>query len=527
MDTIANTVEATLKAGKGKTKVDIALMVVNAVRKESECTTVELSLQVSKDVATNVPPQVDAFIRNYMNNNILLVHPIVFASSSIPDLQQQLYLKRKDDKQARDIEFPLWLALMYKFEKPTSHVDPCRVDAFRRLDHEDHRDDDARPKGESSAKRKRTFKKSTYIRGESSSSQAIEESTRSCLGEEHQYHLDQIKSYIGSQTVWECRKEDLTLQIPKEPAPVFQSCKRDPNAPPMVLFNKDLFYLKNGNSETRKYVLSLHKIHAFPFLWNDLEELNIRSWVRKLSSKGQLTAPKLIFYGIEEHKPYTITSLHFVGLIYENNKKEKRIINIDKIPKFCDATLKRALREVKNINLDVKHGYADPTLSKDDANFIKFYKEGDGKLEKHFCMNCIGCGLFVIYRSEEYLASASFIYVVNSALSTIAMGVGFVQSTNVDALAQVVGQDWHRETIVYCQRSGEVVWLLKGVLLPVTLKVLEYELIHFSPLKVALDVLTIEPPLKDNILVNHENVTVTPHLGATTMEVVETRRGDE
>ncbi|GKF67811.1 hypothetical protein Tco_0197490, partial [Tanacetum coccineum] len=74
-------------------------------------------------------------------------------------------------------------------------------------------------------------------------------------GEEHQYHLYQIKSYIGSQTVWESRKEDLTLQIPKEPAP-------------------------NGNSETRKYVLSLHKIHAFSFPWNDLEELNI-GWVKK------------------------------------------------------------------------------------------------------------------------------------------------------------------------------------------------------------------------------------------------------
>ncbi|PWA76048.1 UPF0235 protein (chloroplast) [Artemisia annua] len=35
-------------------------------------------------------------------------------------------------------------------------------------------------------------------------------------------------------------------------------------------------------------------------------------------------------------------------------------------------------------------------------------------------MNFIGCGLFVIYRSEEDLDSASFIYVVDDALSTIA-----------------------------------------------------------------------------------------------------------
>lgn len=34
----------------------------------------------------------------------------------------------------------------------------------------------------------------------------------------------------------------------------------------------------------------------------------------------------------------------------------------------------------------------------------------------------------------------------------------------------------------------------------------------------ALDVFTVEPPSKDNKLVQHENVTVTPHLGASTVE---------
>ncbi|KAJ0669113.1 putative phosphoglycerate dehydrogenase [Helianthus annuus] len=36
--------------------------------------------------------------------------------------------------------------------------------------------------------------------------------------------------------------------------------------------------------------------------------------------------------------------------------------------------------------------------------------------------------------------------------------------------------------------------------------------------KAALDVFTIEPPPKDSKLVNHENVTVTPRLGANTTE---------
>lgn len=35
-------------------------------------------------------------------------------------------------------------------------------------------------------------------------------------------------------------------------------------------------------------------------------------------------------------------------------------------------------------------------------------------------MNCMGCGLFVCYRSEEDLEATSFVYVVDGALSTIA-----------------------------------------------------------------------------------------------------------
>nr|GFA29467.1 reverse transcriptase domain-containing protein [Tanacetum cinerariifolium] len=68
-------------------------------------------------------------------------------------------------------------------------------------------------------------------------------------------------------------------------------------------------------------------------------------------------------------------ALPFVGLIYENSKKEKRIMDIDEILKFCDATSKRVLEKVKKINLDVKHGYANPALSKEDAYLMVFIEE--------------------------------------------------------------------------------------------------------------------------------------------------------
>nr|GEV08346.1 hypothetical protein [Tanacetum cinerariifolium] len=287
-----------------------------------------------------------------------------------------------------------------------------------------------------------------------------------------------MKNYLKSDIVWESRKENLSLQIPKKPAPVYQSCARDPKAPPMTMLNQDLFYLKHDNSGPKKYVLSLHKYPAVSFPENDLEELTSR-WEKKrdnpnevysesktlevvrtlyklghehkyitkivvrrvdgkfdaflkldykylhkndiedlylmcINGKGKdyretgllgsfivfirscvilervhdyqlglesyqqrvnLTAPTITFFGIERKKLLTITSKLVVGLIYENNKKEKRVMIIKQIPKFCDATLIRVLELVEKTNMDVKHGYADPKHSDNDAEYLRFNDE--------------------------------------------------------------------------------------------------------------------------------------------------------
>ncbi|CAI9754819.1 unnamed protein product [Fraxinus pennsylvanica] len=60
---------------------------------------------------------------------------------------------------------------------------------------------------------------------------------------------------------------------------------------------------------------------------------------------------------------------------------------------------------------------------------------------------------------------------------------GSVQATDVDAIAQIAGQDWNGDTIVYSPRTGDVVRLPKGASVPVTLRVLDYELFHFCPVK--------------------------------------------
>ncbi|GKF61518.1 hypothetical protein Tco_0181572, partial [Tanacetum coccineum] len=75
-----------------------------------------ITLQVTNAIAISIPPHVDSFLRNYMSNNIMHVHPTQVASYSAQDLQ----------------------------------------------DHEDHHDDDACLEGKSSAKRQKTSEHGTY-----------------------------------------------------------------------------------------------------------------------------------------------------------------------------------------------------------------------------------------------------------------------------------------------------------------------------------------------------------------------------
>nr|GEZ52179.1 hypothetical protein [Tanacetum cinerariifolium] len=56
------------------------------------------------------------------------------------------------------------------------------------------------------------------------------------------------------------RKEILVSSYPQKPTPVIQSWQRDPKAPSLSLVNQDLLYLKKGNLEPEKIMLSLHNV---------------------------------------------------------------------------------------------------------------------------------------------------------------------------------------------------------------------------------------------------------------------------
>nr|GEU54229.1 uncharacterized mitochondrial protein AtMg00810-like [Tanacetum cinerariifolium] len=124
------------------------------------------------------------------------------------------------------------------------------------------------------------------------------------------------------------------------------------NEPPRYLYNKDIFLLKYGNTEERSYILSLHKIHADPFLKEDLEE-RLKRCVRKEFMTFNEEARLSIHHWKDSwHKRMYKLNQRSVRdnpeeYFSNTRKEEKRGMYLAEIIKFCYATLERVLKEVK------------------------------------------------------------------------------------------------------------------------------------------------------------------------------------
>ncbi|GJX16263.1 hypothetical protein Tco_0217095 [Tanacetum coccineum] len=316
----------------------------------------EISSQIQTAIDNHIPSQVDASVRSYMSGHILHVHPVQSQTPSVLEQQYQLYLSMKADPKLQQQDIAIWLALQMKFENLQVPQTTCRPSAVRPRDQDDPHDD-AHPEGENSAKRQKTSEYEAYVSGESSSGQVNEEERgpstsgnqeqvddydfwtdsyasdddeiptkqvsqdimeevsltideaklkkmademlrqRCTSGDEHQYHIDQMKNFLKSDIVWESRKEILVSPHPRKTTPLVQSCQRDPEAPPLSLINQDLLYLKKGSSGPEKIVLSLHKFPAIIFNDDDIEERTSR-WVNKCVKKFNPYAR----YGVEHWK---------------------------------------------------------------------------------------------------------------------------------------------------------------------------------------------------------------------------------
>ncbi|GJR50801.1 hypothetical protein Tco_1401322 [Tanacetum coccineum] len=528
-----------------KAKEETERLIAKAILQEHGNIQAQIKTHIDNAIANVIPSQVDASVRSYMSGHILHVHPAQSQTSSVPEQQYQLYLAMKADPQLQQQDIAIWLALQMKFERNTVLQTACRTPAVRPRDQDDPHDD-AHPEGENSAKRQKTSEYEAYVSGESSSGQVFQEEQapstsgnqeqnddfdfwtdsyasdddeipskqvsqeimeevsltideaklrkmademlrqRCTSGDEHQYHIDQMKNFLKSDIVWESRKEILVSSHPRKTTPLVHSCQRDPEAPALSLINQDLLYLKKGNSGPEKIVLSLHKFPAIIFNDDDIEERTSR-WVNKCvkkfnpyarygvehwknphakifyirkqkepgkpkeeiysnskivqpdyknlnkndiediyllimngkvpdyadtgllwslsvfirssviwervhdfqlgiesyQQKVNLTAPTMTFPGIEDHEMFSIIYEPVHGIIYKNSKKEKRVMRHSEIHKFCDATLNRVLEGLKSYNNDVKYGYVQKDLTKDETEYLKLFEEEIEERLKH------------------------------------------------------------------------------------------------------------------------------------------------
>ncbi|GKC78152.1 hypothetical protein Tco_1128926 [Tanacetum coccineum] len=100
-------------------------------------------------------------------------------------------------------------------------------------------------------------------------------------------------------------------------------------------------------------------------------QLGIESYQQKVN----LTALIISFLGVEKHKMFSIIYEPVHGIIYNNRKKEKRVMRHSEIHKFCDATLNRVLEGLKSYNNDVKYGYVQKELTNDEVEYLKLFEE--------------------------------------------------------------------------------------------------------------------------------------------------------
>ncbi|GJS84430.1 hypothetical protein Tco_0750971, partial [Tanacetum coccineum] len=263
-----------------KVKEETERLIAKAILQECGNIQAQISTQIEKAIANVIPSQFDASVR------------------SDPQLQQQ--------------DIAIWLALQMKFERNTVPQTACRTPAVRSRDQDDPHDD-AHPEGENSAKRQKTSEYKAYVSGESSFGQGFQEEQalstsgnqeqnddfdfwtdsyaldddeipskqvsqeimeevsltideaklrkmademlrqRCTSGDEHQYHIDQMKNFLKSDIVW------LSGKAIKE-----KICSPQPRKTTPLVFKKDTERLQALSliNHTRSFVFEERKFRA-------------------------------------------------------------------------------------------------------------------------------------------------------------------------------------------------------------------------------------------------------------------------
>nr|GEU49910.1 potassium channel AKT1-like [Tanacetum cinerariifolium] len=134
----------------------------------------------------------------------------------------------------------------------------------------------------------------------------------------------------------------------------------------------------------KKFILSLHKIHAEPFLEVDLEE-KMNRWVRKEFQTFNEDVRLLIQHWKDSwHKRvYKQNQRRVRSLIYLNSKDERWVMYLTETMKFCDATLENGLKEVKLKIFQLEPWRKPPLLDELDRDILRAFEREITKQLSH------------------------------------------------------------------------------------------------------------------------------------------------
>ncbi|GJZ81855.1 hypothetical protein Tco_0646849 [Tanacetum coccineum] len=232
-----------------QSQADVAKIISDPIQRESKNLRSEITSQINDVISNHIPSLVDSSVRNYM-----------LESSFGQDFKSE--------------------------EGPSTACNHEQLDDFDFWTDSYAIDDDEIPNEKVSQE---LVDKMSHTVDEAKLRKVVDEMLRQqcTLGDEHQYHIDQMQNFLKNDIAWESTKEIIVTPHPQSPTLVVQSCQRDPKAPALSLVD-------------------------------DYAETGVESYQQKVN----LTAPTITFPGIEKFKVFSIVSKPVYGVIYKNNKKE-------------------------------------------------------------------------------------------------------------------------------------------------------------------------------------------------------------
>ncbi|GJZ32456.1 hypothetical protein Tco_0577892 [Tanacetum coccineum] len=226
---------------------------------------------------------------------------------------------------------------------------------------------------------------------------------QSCQRDLKAHALSLVNQYLLYLKKGNTRPEKITLSLQKFPAVRFPDndieertsrwvtkCvkKFNPYARYVSITESDYKNLNKNDIKDMYLLIVNHKVDDYAgtrllwslsvfikstVIWERVHDFQLG--VESYQQQVNLNAPTITFLDIEKYKVFSVVSKPLFGIIYKNNKKEKRVMRHQEVHTFCDATLKIVLEGLKSYNNDVKYGYVTHNLSKEDAEYLQLFAE--------------------------------------------------------------------------------------------------------------------------------------------------------